>query len=129
MKNTKTQKEQYIEVIEVLKGAERTDLVEFIQGRIDALAKKADNKKPSKGQEENEVIKTQIVALLEGTDGLTISEIQKSNPDWAEFSSQKFSALLSQLVKAEVVVRGTRDKKVVFSLAQNTDDSKETTEV
>ena len=125
MKNTKTQKEQYTEVIEVLKGAERTDLVDFIQGRIEALEKKAGNRKPNKEQQANEVIKTDILALLEGSEPMTVSEIHKSKPEWADFASQKITALLSQLINAGLVVRGVRDKKAVFSLAtdeENTED-------
>lgn len=125
MKNTKTQKEQFVEVIEVLKGAERTDLVDFIQGRIDALAKKASAKKPTKEQKANEVIKSQIVDLLSGGDALTIGEIQKSVPEFADLASQKITALVSQLVKADVLVRGVRDKKAVFSLAEDTAEDEE----
>ena len=130
MKNAKTQKEQYTEIIGILTEAGRDDLAEFVQGRIDALAKKSEKKSLSKEQKANEVIKEQIVEILKDSDGMTVGEIYKANPAWADsFSSQKITSLLTQLIKADVVVRGVRDKKAVFSLVEDIAEGKDTDEV
>ena len=121
MKNAKTQKEQYTEIIGILTEAGRDDLAEFVQGRIDALAKKSEKKSLSKEQ---------IVEILKDSDGMTVGEIYKANPAWADsFSSQKITSLLTQLIKADVVVRGVRDKKAVFSLVEDIAEGKDTDEV
>ena len=71
-------------------------------------------KKPTKTQRENEEHKTKIVGLLtEEVDGMTATEIGSA----LAVSCQKASAILSQMVKAEVV-RKVKDGKVTrFVLA------------
>ena len=107
-----TIKEQFVEVAEVLRGIERADLAEFIEGRIAILDKKSANKKATAKQEENEGIKSDILARLEGR-SVTVGELVKE----MGFSSQKLSALLTQLVNGGEVVRTVEKKVAYFSLA------------
>ena len=107
-----TIKEQFVEVAEVLRGVERADLAEFIEGRIAILDKKSENKKATAKQVENEGIKADILTALEGRTA-TVGELVKE----FELSSQKLSALLTQLVKDNKVVRNVEKKVAYFSLA------------
>lgn len=109
-----TIKEQFVEVAKVLRGIERTDLAEFIEGRIAILDKKSENKKATAKQVENESIKSDILANLANRDkGVTVGELVK---DFG-LSSQKMSALLTQLVKDGKVIRTVEKKIAYFSLA------------
>lgn len=106
-----TIKEQFVEVAEVLRGIDREDLATFIDGRIEVLDKKTANKKATAKQEENEVLKGEILTLM-ATDKdkmFTVGELIKT----FGVSSQKMSALLTQMVNAGTVVR-TVEKKVAY---------------
>ena len=97
------------------------DAIAFIDERIAITEKKNANggeRKPTKNQLENEGIKEQILSALESADSpLTIGEIQKISAELAEFSNQRLSSLLTQLIKAEKVVRSEVKGKAHFALA------------
>jgi hypothetical protein len=104
-----------------LKGlvANREDLVAFIDHELELLDKKASNKTPSKTQLENANIKDVIVRTLTNlTSPATITEIQENNTDLANLSNQKISALLTQLVNENKVVRTVDKKKAYFTIAE-----------
>ena len=94
------------------------DLVAFCEHEIELLQKKSASKKPSKKNEENEVLKTKIVEVL-GTfeNGATVSEILGASEDFSGMSNQKISALVRQLVLHGTVVKTTDKKKSIFSVA------------
>lgn len=109
MSNSKlTQKDYFNELIELARDNNREDLATFCEGRIALLNKKAENKKPSKKQEENADLKVKIAEII-ATDAKTASEIVKALD--IETSTQKVSALLKQMVDAKTVDRIV-DKKV-----------------
>jgi hypothetical protein len=104
-----------------LKGivANREDLVAFIDHELELLDKKASVKTPSKTQIENENIKNVIVAtLIDLGKPSTITDIQNANTDLANLSNQKISALLTQLVKDNKVVRTVDKKKAYFTISE-----------
>ena len=96
------------------------DAMEFLNGRIDQVNKKNASgngeRKPTKTQIENEGVKAVILNAL-STIGkpATIVNIQKSCAELADLSNQKISALLTQLVKAEMVVRTEVKGKAHFA--------------
>ena len=94
------------------------DLMAFCEHEIDLLQKKSSSKKPTKAQEENEVLKGKIVEVL-GTfeNGATVSEILATGGDFTGMSNQKISALVRQLVLDGTVVKTTDKKKSIFSVA------------
>ena len=112
-----TQRDFFNEVIALAEGNGRADLVTFAQGRIEALDKKSATRKPSKAQIENEGIKATILKTLEGVDGITVTDLIKSNADLADFSGQKVSALLRQLIGEGKVVKNVVKGKALFALA------------
>ena len=117
--NKMTQRDYYNEIIALAKANERDDLVEFAEGRIAILDKKKGSSKMTKTQEENVAIKA-ILAEVVGTfaEGATVSEILKSDDRLVDFSNQKVSALLRQLVDEGKVVKTTDKKKSIFSIAE-----------
>jgi len=110
-----TQRDFYNELIDLALDNGREDLADFCKGRIALLNKKAENKKPNKKQEENEGVKTEILDTISDK-ALTVSEIVKAMT--TEVSSQKVTALLTQLINDKKVVRTVEKKVARFSVAQ-----------
>ena len=94
--------------------AETIERLEALKAQLAKRNSSGALKKPTKTQRENEEHKTKIVGLLtEEVDGMTATEIGSA----LAVSCQKASAILSQMVKAEVV-RKVKDGKVTrFVLA------------
>ena len=68
-----TKKEQFISIRTILEGANRPELVEFINHEIELLDKKSANRKPSKAQVANAELTGVLLEVLEGSfDPLTI---------------------------------------------------------
>lgn len=112
-----TQKDFFNEIIALATENGRDDIVEFAKGRIAILEKKKSSSKPSAKQEENEVIKADIVEWLADNGGVTVSDMLKVEK-FADYSSQKMSALLKQLVDAGKVVKTMDKKRALFSVAE-----------
>ena len=119
MENKKVTKREYFNTLRgIVENLGREDLVEFIDHEIELLNKKATSKKPTKIQVENENIKGLIIEGLENLGKpVTISELQESDENLANLSNQKISALLTQLIKDNKVVRVEDKRKAYFSLA------------
>lgn len=85
--------------------------------KVEQLAKKAgSSSKPTKTQEANELLKSEIMEILtENGDFMTIAEIKANSEELAKFDgSQKISALLSQLIKAGQVEKVTEKRVTRF---------------
>jgi lipoate-protein ligase A len=118
MANKMTQKQYFEQIIEVVKEAGRDDLVKFAEERIKYLEEKSANRKPTANQQENVEFKEVIKAVLEGNEkGLTVSEIMTADEKLVGLTNQRVTALLTQLVKAEEVVRTVDKKKAYYTLA------------
>lgn len=89
-----------------------TEVVEKLTAIKTSYENKASNKKPTANQKENETIKAQIVEFLANGGTYTATEVMKGI---GLESIQKVSALLSQLTKAEVIVKTVDKKKALFS--------------
>lgn len=112
----KTKKDMFNEILNShdLTEAQR----DFIKHEIELLDKKsAGNRKPTKTQVANEGIKADIVNSMVDGERYTVTELIKSNEALADYSNQKISALVGQLVKDGKVVRSTEKGKTYFSLA------------
>ena len=117
MTNKMTQRDFYNEIIALAKANDREDIVEFAEGRIAVLDKKSASKKPTKTQEENEVLKGVILATLTN-EGVTVTELQGKADELSALSNQRVSALLRQMVTDGKVVKTVDKKKSYFSLAE-----------
>ena len=125
MVNKITKRDSFISIIEVLKGAERTDLVEVMEHEIELLDKKKASGKMTKTQVANEDIKALIIEeLARLAKPVSITELISESAEVAEKcgnSNQKVSALMTQLKNAGAVVRTTEGKKALFSVADSED--------
>ena len=119
MANKLTKKDYFGMIREIAERENRTDLVEFVDHEIELLNKKRANGGMTATQKANEDVKANIIkALIDIARPVTISELQGENAGMAEFSNQKLSALLKQLVDANTVVRTVDKKKAYFSVAE-----------
>jgi predicted transcriptional regulator len=104
-----TKREKFEMLMTIAEVKANPILSEFIERELELLSKKnSAEKKPTAQQAENEAIKETILENL--TSRMTISEMQKSIPDLAEYSNQKISALMRQLI-LEGLVEKTEDKR------------------
>lgn len=96
-------------------------LVEFIEHELDLLNRKNvtkdGEKKLTKVQEQNNVLKDDIVSYMEMGHLYTISELIKLVPSCADLSTPKVSSVVTQLVKAGTLKRTEDKRKAYFSLA------------
>lgn len=116
---------------ETVEGYTVADAVTFLNGRIEQTQKKntsaTGEKKLTKTQQENEVIKTHIVEVMSAQEGaLTITDMQKADAELGTLSGQKLSALVSQLTKAKVLVRTEEKGRAYFAIAVAEDADAET---
>ena len=114
-----TKKEMFGKLIELAQENERTDLVEFCEHEIDLLNKKASASGQTKTQAENEKIKIVIAEELTRIErAVTISELIKESESLRQYSNQKLSALLKQMVENDKTVTKIIDKKKsLFTIA------------
>lgn len=119
MENEKmTKKEVFAYIAEAM--ADNEMVVDFCNHEIELLERKASKGSgQTKTQKENEDLKVKIVsALREIGKAVTITDLQKENAEMAEYSNQKISALLRQLVDSNEVVKVTDKKKSYFSVSE-----------
>ena len=115
-----TKKEMFRKLIELAQENERTDLIEFCEHEINLLNKKASASGQTKTQAENEKIKVIIVEeLTRIARAVTISELIKESESLGQYSNQKLSALLKQMVENDKTVTKIIDKKKsLFTIAE-----------
>ena len=108
-------KDYFYMLREIAVSMERQDLVDFIDHEIELLNKKSSRTTLTKTQQENEIWKEKIVSTLVELDKYaTITEIQNANTELADLKNQKITALLTQLVNANIVDRVVDKKKAYF---------------
>lgn len=117
MANTKITK------IEVLKAMAENEVIKanpnfanYVAHEIELLEKKSANRKSTKTQTENVGIKAEILEVLEGSAGMTVSQIMPLVGEGVH-SNQKISSLLRQLVESGEVARYTEKRVAYFRLA------------
>lgn len=117
-----TKKEMFAQVIAMVNGEEvratKEQLITFAEHEIELLNRKSGAaRKPTKTQIENEIIKNNILDILADNDRpMTISDIMEDDR-LKGLRNQKISALVTQLKKADKVVRTEDKKKAYFTLA------------
>ena len=107
------------EMFEMIKGvcANDTRIVEFCDHEIELLTRKASKSTMTKTQKENEGIMEIIVNALKNLDkAVTITELQGTCAELADYSNKKISALLKKLVDSNQVVKTVDKKKSYFSI-------------
>ena len=116
-----TKREMFNAIKATLNGEETSftpdEMIAAIDHEIELLSKKSGSKKPTATQIANEGLKATILTVLEGSEGMTASEVLASSDEFAGLSNQKITALLRQLVLDGSVTKITDSKKTLFKLA------------
>jgi len=118
--NTKkvTKKDFYGMIIEMATKNGRNDIVEFAQHEIDLLNNKAGKSTLTATQKENENIKEVILTELERIGKpVTITELINNSEALNKYTNPKITALCTQLIKAEKIIRVEDKKKAYYSIA------------
>lgn len=114
-----TKKEMFGKLIELAQENDRTELIAFCEHEIDLLNKKASASGQTKTQAENENIKNVIAEeLTRIARAVTISELIKESENLGQYSNQKLSALLKQMVESGTVTKIVDKKKSLFTIAE-----------
>ena len=102
--------------IEALAGND--EVVSKLTALRDQTAKRnTGDRKPTKTQVANEGLKADILAFLADGELHTVTEIMGGVPSLADASNQKVATLVTQLVKAELVIREEVKRKAYFKVA------------
>ena len=95
------------------------ELIDKLNTMLTAIKNKSH--RPSKAdtakQIENDKLADIIIAtLMDSENPITITEMQKSNDELAEYSNQKISAIIRKLVESAQVIKTVEKKKSYFSV-------------
>lgn len=111
---TKTKKEYFTELKTLV--AENDELVKFINHELELLEKKNSGPKtPTAKQVENERIKDAILEIVQ--EPMTVTDIQAALLPTYDISNQRITALVSQLVEDNSLVRTVVKRKAYFAKA------------
>lgn len=112
-----TKKEMFTEIRSYV--ADNAEMVAFIDHEIELLDRKASSsKKPTKTQIENDGLKAEIVAYLVTADApKSIKELQAEVASLNGLTNQRITHLLTDLVKAETLVKEYVKKTPYYSVA------------
>ena len=119
-----TKRERFEQIKALVKDNE--ELVAFIDHEIELLNKKNSRSgKPTKTQIENEAIKNTILDILQTTGKpMTVTQLL-ANDELDGLSNQRVSALLTQLRKADKVVRTVEKKVAFYSIKEESEEVEE----
>lgn len=93
---------------------ENETYVNYLTHEIELLDKKSSSHKPTKNQVANEALKEDIKTFIgNAEEPVTATEIAKG----LDIPVQKATSMLTQLIKAEAVVRNFDKRKAYFTLA------------
>lgn len=101
------------------------EMIAFIDRQVELINNKSAkaSSKPTKIQTENANIKVLIMSALRKIGAfVTISDMQGQTPELAEYTNQKLSALMRQLVESGEVVKTVDKKKSYFTVATTTEE-------
>lgn len=114
MTNKITKSDRFNEILTMI-PADRDDLRDFINHELELLTKKnSSDKKPTKNQRENEVIKNDIILNLISDKQMTISEMMAADETLSSMTNQKIASLVRQLLLAGKVERIEDKRKAYF---------------
>ena len=121
MANTKkmTKKQMFTNLL--AKYGFTQDEKDFINHEIELLDKKNVNKSGEKKltakQKENEAYKVEILGII-SEEAHTVSEILKLGNFPPEMTNQRISAIVKQMIEADLVVRTEKDRKAYFKAVE-----------
>lgn len=115
-----TIRSRYNELLALADVQARPELVDFINGRLEALDKKNTTngeRKPTAKQVANSAVQSEILDCMEVGKSYTVSELMKIVPALEGVSNQYASSQVRALVNSGSLVRTEDKRKAYFSLA------------
>ena len=111
-----TKKDNFTAIIEVLKTADRPDLVSVMEHEIELLDKKNSYKSNTltASQKENAEIAETLPTILEAGKWYRLSEIKALIPALENASGTQRIAVICRKLEAEGVLAKTVDKRVIY---------------
>ena len=112
-KQKKTQKEWYAEIIDLLETlGGHEDKVEFLQGRVEMLNKKATTKKETEKQKANQELAQAVYEYMEPDKMYIITDLMKEVPAFQEIDalSNQFATHIVKTLKDSGLVTRVVDK-------------------
>lgn len=117
-----TKRDRFNELLAIAEVKANAELVEFINHEIELLDRKrasSGDRKLTPAQLENENIKATILEVLAKNDiKMTVAEIQKADETLEDYTNQKMSALLKQLVDNGKVTKSMDKRKAYFEIVK-----------
>jgi hypothetical protein len=109
----------YVDALDIAIAAVTDDVaIEKLTALKAQLVKRKTSKKPTKTQQENELIMEQIALdLAEFEEPVTVTELITQGDGLDGLTNQKVSALLRKMIEADRVVKIMDGKKAKFALA------------
>ena len=98
------------------------EVIEKLEKMKASFEKKSTNRKPTAKQTENEALKAEILTILEGSEGMTASEVFAAIKTEGVVL-QRVTALLTQMKNDQTVERFMEKKKALFKVAVATEES------
>lgn len=115
-----TKKDRFEEIRGIIEQAQienKEDILAFLKNEIELLEKKSLNRKPTEKQLEFKALTEELKDILSNfNEPVTITDIKSANDKFKEFSPQKISAMLLQLIKNNEVEREKIKKTAYFSI-------------
>jgi len=94
-----------------IKGNE--NYIAYIQNELAILTKKAENRRPTKNQVENEKIKDEILLTLCADVGVTVKDLREINANLEKYSTQRITAIL-RLLKIDGKILSYNEKSKTY---------------
>lgn len=118
MEKKTTKKEMFARIREVVK--DNAEMVAFIDHEVELLVKKnSAERKPTANQLENEKIKDYLLSNMVKGKEYTATQLIKevlANTTWSELSVSRITAIVTQLVEDNSLVRDYKKRVAYFSL-------------
>ena len=115
-----TKRDNFNKLMAIEAVAADEELVAFIQHEIDLLDKKSASKKSAKNSDANKAFVENVKAILQGSEGMTITEILMAGVKQGLFnenvSNQKIRTIVGFMIEDGVAIRKVKGKKALFSL-------------
>ena len=103
-----------LEVLETSNHPNKSEVMEKIAKEIENLGKKNGTSKPTKAQEANAVMATEMLEWMEVGHPYSITDLSKSCPAVLGLNSQKIRPLMTGLIKSNAVERTEEKGKAYF---------------
>lgn len=119
-----TKRDNYNALLKIEEVKNNPILEKFIKHEIELLDKKNSSRsgKPTAQQKVNNAVKESILDEMENGVEYTITDMIKQLPSCADFTNQRTSALVRQLVKDGFVIRTEKKGRAYFSLPSENEE-------